>query len=237
MLPRYLLREDVVLRRVDELRPKSIVEIGCGGGEMLLTLAKRGYSGVGYDLSQVSRDHARERLRAGGDRFQVVDEWPSTERFDLVLLLEVVGYAPDPVAMLRDCRALLAPGGSLVVTFARTNSGYAVDVVQGMRFFGGSEMRGLLREAGFDRIDLENYGFPLANALVPLMNRVHRARMEKERGQPTAVETGLSHYSSWFKPLGVLSNRITLRPFIYAQRLFSRTELGNGFLACASTPP
>src|SRR6187401_2053871 len=136
MLPRYLLREDVVTRHVDALRPTRIAEIGCGGGDMLVTLAERGYSGVGYDLSEVSRNHSRKRLRAShSNGFDVVDEWPSDQRFDAVLLLEVIGYAPDPVVMLRDCRALLAPGGSRVVSFARTGSGYDPDVVQGMRLF------------------------------------------------------------------------------------------------------
>ncbi len=150
---------------------------------MLVSLANRGYSGVGYDLSPVARQHARDRLGSSNSRFHVVEEWPSTERFQLVLLLEVIGYAPDPVAMLRDCRALLAPGGSLFVSFARTNSGYASDVVQGMRFFPAGDMRELLVAAGFARISLENYGFPLANALVPRAPGapVSRARPSESR--------------------------------------------------------
>jgi SAM-dependent methyltransferase len=234
LLPRYLLREDVVVRAIARQLPHRVADIGCGGGEILVTLGKMGFTGVGYDVSPVAREHARSRLVAEGQSaFRIAETWPEGERFGTVLVLEVLGYVPDPVAFLTRCRALLSPGGSLLLSFAPPGAGYDPKVVQGMTFFTPESVRALLESAGFSSIRITNYGFPLANALVGVMNATHRLRLAVSADRD-ARETGLGHAWSILRPLGLVSNRFTLKPFIFAQRFFARTELGTGFVAEAT---
>jgi len=60
--PRYLLREAALFRLLSGDEPGTFVEIGCGGGELLVALARRGYTGVGTDISLNARAQSRKRL-------------------------------------------------------------------------------------------------------------------------------------------------------------------------------
>ena len=235
--PRYLLRERVVVGVLDTLGVKNVAEIGCGAGEILVTLGQRGFRGVGYDPSESARVHAKKRLlEAGSQAFTISDDWPQEGSFDAVLLLEVLGYADDPVALLVRCKTLLRPGGHVVVSYARTGSGYDPRIVAGMRFFGEREVLAMLEQAGFTEPRRQNYGFPLVNLLVGLNNLVFRMRYER-RGKPLDVEdTGLVYSSNLLRPLGLVSNRFTLSPFFALQRLFADSHLGNGDVVCARGP-
>lgn len=230
LLPRYLLREDVVLGSIEKLAARRVVDIGCGGGEILVTLGRMGITGVGYDPSPVARTHAASRLAAAGQTgFEIVDSWPEGEHYDAALVLEVLGYTLDPIAFLARCRELIVPDGYLLLSFTPPSAGYGHDVVQGMAFHTPDQVRALLDAAGFEQVRITNYGFPLSNALVSVMNATHRLRALSSSAE--ARETGLAHVWPVLRPLGLVSNRWTLKSFILAQRLFANTELGTGFVA------
>jgi SAM-dependent methyltransferase len=231
--PRYLLREHVVLGLVDELGARHVAEIGCGAGEILVTLGRRGLRGVGYDPAPEAREHARNRLiDSGTQSFSITDEWPSGP-FDAVLLLEVLGYLDDPEATLKRCHAIVRPGGHVIVSFARTGAGYDPKVVAGMRLLGKEEVTNLLEETGFTDVRQHNYGFPLANLLVGVNNAVYRLRLALHGGNLAVGETGLAHTWGALRPFALVSNRVTLAPFFLIQRLLSHTNLGNGYVATA----
>ena len=232
--PRYLLREDVVVRMLRGLGARRIAEIGCGAGEIIVRLANLGFTGVAFDPAPIAREHARRRLAgANVTSFVVADEWPTPDGFDVVLLLEVLGYLDDPLAVLRRCRELVRPGGHVVISYARVGAGYDPRVVAGMRLLAKAEVSGWLRAADFSEIHEENYGFPLANLLVGVNNAVYRMRLSL-RGETLEVgETGLAHTWGVLKPLSLVSNRLTLAPFFWLQRLLTSTDLGNGYVVCA----
>jgi hypothetical protein len=145
----------------------------------------------------------------------------------------VLGYLDDPASVLTRCRELIKPGGHLVVSYARVGAGYDPKVVAGMRLLHRDEVTSLLEANGFSDVQLRNYGFPLANLLVGVNNSVHRLRLALRGGRHTVGETGLAHTWSALRPLGLVSNRVTLAPFLVAQRLFSDTDLGNGYVSWA----
>lgn len=232
--PRYLLREAAILKLLEVDGPGRFLEIGCGGGEFLVTLGRRGWSGAGTDLSVNAR--AQSRTRLAEERITsvtVLDEIPVSERFQRVFLFEVLGYATDPMDLLRTCGDLLGPGGKVLLSFVRPNAGYWDRVLQGMRCFAPAEVADLAREAGLVPARTVNYGFPLANALVPVMNTVHAIRLARTSGADEgrgATETGLYHTASPMSPFALVSNRVTLAPFAWLQQAFAATSLGNGFL-------
>ncbi len=232
--PRYLLRENVVVNLVKELAPKRFAEIGCGAGELLARLASLGFEGVGYDLSEMVRNHARARLAQGNIRsIEIVDEFPENGKFDVVLLLEVLGYLEDPHELLRRCRDLLTPSGRLIVSYARAGAGYDSRVVAGMNFFTRDEVTRLLLESGLKNVRQINYGYPLANALVGLNNRVYNLRLALRKRALEVEETAVAHTWPWLKPAALVSNRLTMKPFFWAQRFSADTNLGNGYVAFA----
>jgi len=108
-----------------------VLDIACGTGGHALALAARGLQVTGIDLDPAMIEAARRKLtpeagpsgRAGRPRFEVLDMQRIRERFEpgfslaycignsLVHLQDEQRIA----GVLRDCHALLAPGGCLVV--------------------------------------------------------------------------------------------------------------------------
>ena len=117
-------RMSCVLATIDEHGPGPggrVLDVGCGGGFLLEELARRGYSGVGIDLSPESVDIARTRLAEIGaaDRLDAMvgsAYEPPEGPYDLVTLTDVLEHLEDPRACLRALREQMNPGALLVIS-------------------------------------------------------------------------------------------------------------------------
>lgn len=102
--------------------PASILDFGCGTGEITRALAAGGYAVAGCDLSPAMVAAARSRTPAGGPTYVVLDAGRlpllpfADAQFDAVLSSSVFEYLPDAAAQLRELRRVLRPGGWLVAT-------------------------------------------------------------------------------------------------------------------------
>lgn len=100
----------------------ACLDIGCGGGDVSLDLARLvGDDGrvVGIDRDQVKIELAREEAANAftNVEFRVADilDHDFAGEFDLVYVRFVLTHLPDPSAALRRIRDVLRPGGILVV--------------------------------------------------------------------------------------------------------------------------
>lgn len=106
---------------VCEARPDpSVLEIGCGEGVFLTSLAAHPYrSYLGVDVSQVAIDGAR-RLHGGaeGASFEVGDgaAFVPPGAYDAIVFPECLEYLGEPSAVLAHYRNFLAPGGVIGVS-------------------------------------------------------------------------------------------------------------------------
>ena len=91
------------------------LDVGCGPGRMVRAAAARSIPALGIDIAP----HAVARTRVDGSLAllrSVFGRVPLEGRWQRVLLMDGnVGIGGDPEALLRRCRALLAPLGSIVV--------------------------------------------------------------------------------------------------------------------------
>ncbi|MDW5330159.1 class I SAM-dependent methyltransferase [Plantactinospora sp. KLBMP9567] len=89
------------------------IDLGCGPGRLAATLARRGVVTLGVDISA----HAVRLTRARGAaalRRDIFAPLPAEGRWAHALLIDGnIGIGGDPVALLRRCAALLAPGGTV----------------------------------------------------------------------------------------------------------------------------
>jgi SAM-dependent methyltransferase len=119
-LVRYLVGR--FLHRVSELaateRPRRVLEVGCGEGIVLATLAARlpGTRFDGLELDEVALGRARVRCPGAGLVRGDACELPfGSQSFDLVVCLEVLEHLPEPRRALRELRRVARTGCLLSV--------------------------------------------------------------------------------------------------------------------------
>lgn len=104
------------------MKPGRLLEVGCGEGTFLNRLRHRGWDvdGVDFDAKAVKRAEEAYGIRVHmGDLESAA--FPEA-CFDAVVMNHVIEHVYDPVALLRECRRILRPGGRLVVVTPNVQS-------------------------------------------------------------------------------------------------------------------
>ena len=111
-----LFQDWIAPTTLDDLRGKSVLEAGCGGGHHTSFMAPYARTVTAVDLNTV--DLARERTKSFSNvRFVEADiaKMDLGELFDVVLSVGVVHHTDDPEATVRNLVRHLKPGGRLLL--------------------------------------------------------------------------------------------------------------------------
>ncbi|MGB2937295.1 MAG: class I SAM-dependent methyltransferase [Phycisphaerae bacterium] len=236
--PRYLLRKHCVLRLLRGLLPGRVLEVGCAQGNMLRTLAERGFSGLGVDLSEVAVRMASETLAGLEDRVQIVlaGAEDGTGPYDCVVCFEVLEHIRDDQAALRRWRALLRSGGRLLLSVPAgpRRWGPSDEVVGHYRRYSRAGLHELLDRTGFRVEHLWCYGFPVANLSQYFGNRADRQRSAQTAAIPREERSARSGVdAAALEPYRWLWSNPAFRVFCWLQTLFLHTDWGNGYIVRA----
>ena len=100
------------------LEGQQVLDIGCGGGILADSMARRGAQVLGIDLAakplKVAQLHALEADTKGVDYREISAEALAIERpaaFDVVTCMEMLEHVPDPSSIVQACATLVKPGG------------------------------------------------------------------------------------------------------------------------------
>ncbi len=112
------------LRLLGDVRGMKILELGCGGGQTSIALAKRGAKCVGIDISEKQLGHARKLAKKNNVAVEFIKksfsdlEHPSDSfrngSFDIVVSVFALQYARDLDRVLRGASRVLKTRGLLV---------------------------------------------------------------------------------------------------------------------------
>lgn len=152
------------------LRGRRVVDVGCGGGILADSMARRGAHVLGIDLAakalKVAQMHAVEAGTPSIEYREVAAEALAAEmpgRFDTVTCMEMLEHVPDPGSVVRACADLAKPGGwvffstinrnAKAFAFAIVGAEYVLKLLprgthEYTRFIRPSELAQWCREAG-----------------------------------------------------------------------------------------
>jgi SAM-dependent methyltransferase len=100
----------------------SVLDLGCGTGELAIALATSGIRATGCDISPEMLRIAADADAPGNvvDWVELEPDWRvlpfRAETFDAVVASSILEYVDDPTAVLRECRRVLRPGGVVLCT-------------------------------------------------------------------------------------------------------------------------
>ncbi|MFN2599460.1 MAG: class I SAM-dependent methyltransferase [Pyrinomonadaceae bacterium] len=102
-----------------ELRGKTVLDAGCGGGRFVELLSEHGAQVVGVDMDGVGLRQANEQLAdCAGAHFVQADLFNLPFRpgaFDLIYSLGVLHHTPDPRLAFMSLTRLLKAGGQIAI--------------------------------------------------------------------------------------------------------------------------
>lgn len=105
-------------------RPKRVLELGCGGGRILLPLVEHGHTVCGIDHDEPALSRCRRALHQLGARAELHEQdfrepWPVTGPFDAVLCLGntfmTINCVLDAVSILKQACTVLSEDGCVIL--------------------------------------------------------------------------------------------------------------------------
>ena len=152
------------------LKGKDVLDVGCGGGILADSMARKGANVLGIDLAtkslRVAQLHALEAGTPSIQYREVPVEQLAAEQpasFDVITCMEMLEHVPDPASVVFACAQLVKPGGWVFFsTINRNIKAYGLAVVaveyvlkmlpkgthEFEKFIKPSEMAAFSRQAG-----------------------------------------------------------------------------------------
>jgi SAM-dependent methyltransferase len=93
----------------------SVLEVGCGTGDLLAAL--RPSRGAGVDISPAMIERARAKYPGYQLMAADAEDLPLSETFDYVVMSNLIGYLSDVWAAFRQLRSVTHPGSRVIVTY------------------------------------------------------------------------------------------------------------------------
>ncbi len=171
------------------LAGKRVLDVGCGGGILADSMARRGAQVLGIDLStkalRVAQLHALEAATPDVQYREVSVEalaMEQPESFDVITCMEMLEHVPDPGSVVRACADLVKPGGWVFFsTLNRNPKAFLLAIVgaeyvlnllprgthEYLKFIRPSELASFCRSAGLEWANTRGLGYN------PLLRRYH----------------------------------------------------------------
>lgn len=138
------------------LKGQRVLDVGCGGGILADSMARRGATVLGIDLAgkalKVAQLHALEAQTAGVQYREISAEELAAEQpgsFDAVTCMEMLEHVPDPSSVVRACSSLVKPGGYVFFSTINRNPKAFLFAIIGAEYVLGMLPRGTHEYAKF----------------------------------------------------------------------------------------
>jgi len=117
------------IQGIQPLQGLKALDVGCGGGILADSMARKGADVLGIDLStkalRVAQLHALEAQTAHVAYQEISAEALAAAQpgqFDVVTCMEMLEHVPDPASVVRACATLVKPGGWVFISTLNRNA-------------------------------------------------------------------------------------------------------------------
>ncbi len=130
------------------LAGKQVCDVGCGGGILAESIAKKGATVTGIDLSEKALKVADLHSLESGIkvRYELIaaEELAAREagQYDVVTCMEMLEHVPDPSAIVQACAKLVKPGGHIFFSTLNRNPKSYLFAIIGAEYILGLLPRG-----------------------------------------------------------------------------------------------
>ncbi|OBV39239.1 bifunctional 2-polyprenyl-6-hydroxyphenol methylase/3-demethylubiquinol 3-O-methyltransferase UbiG [Janthinobacterium psychrotolerans] len=173
------------------LAGKRVIDIGCGGGILAESMARKGADVTGIDLSEKALKVADlHSLESGVNvRYKLIaaEAMAAEEagQYDVVTCMEMLEHVPDPSAIVQACAALVKPGGHVFMSTLNRNPKAYLFAILGAeyvlrllpkgthdydKFITPAELSQFARTAGLDLHGMRGMGYNPLTKIYSLTN-------------------------------------------------------------------
>ncbi|MCX5677929.1 MAG: class I SAM-dependent methyltransferase [Candidatus Omnitrophica bacterium] len=218
-------------------RVKSVCDVGCGVGNLLLALEDRLADAKGIDTSDESLSLARTKITSPRIRLEKKSALELDEQFDLVFLTDILEHIQDDRSMIRSLHdKVVKKNGYLIMTVPAHRRLYSkFDRNAGhYRRYDKAALLALLKEGGFEPMLCWCYGqlvfHYIANAML-LFDRKDRASKGADTDKCFNERTRVSAIREFSGISKLLVSRVNLihRICFALEYMFKDLSLGIGY--------
>ncbi len=180
------LRLDYIIKNVIDIKNKSVLDIGCGGGILSEAMASKGAKVKAIDMADASLEVAKLHLKKS--KFKIdyqkttVEDLArnSNKKYDIIACLEILEHVPDPHSIIQSAAKLLKSNGSIFFStinrnlksylFAIIAAEYVLNLLpkgthEHSKFIKPSELDNYARDAGLKLKDIVGITYnPIADS-------------------------------------------------------------------------
>lgn len=176
-----------------QLKGKTILDVGCGGGIFSEAMAKAGAQVTGLELAlqviDCARAHAQDSDLSIDYQNVLVEDYAQMHpgRFDVITCMEMLEHVPDPASILKACGQLLKPEGLLILSTLNRHPMAFLQAIIGAEYVLGllpkgthtysqfikpSELDPLLTDAGLEIKDIRGLSYNPLTQVFKLSNNI-----------------------------------------------------------------
>lgn len=176
--PRH--RRRIILDMIKKLQYESILDAGCAQPNLLEFFVQCGKKGYGCDISQKVIE--KNRVRLPKCKFEAFDlckmNYPTDQRFDLVICSEVLEHLPDWNAALNNLSRMTKK--YILITVPSGDIRYIDKKVGHLHHFQSEELTQALSNLGFTTVSIKKWGFPVHTIYKIMVNAISPEKIFQE---------------------------------------------------------
>jgi 2-polyprenyl-3-methyl-5-hydroxy-6-metoxy-1,4-benzoquinol methylase len=163
------LERQLLFELVEPVLGKTLLDVGCGDGELALELARHGAIVTGLDADPAMIAAAQRRIEIASIQMQLIEAQAERlpfgdEIFDRVVAVTVLCFVRDAKRAIAEMARVLRPGGRLVIgelgywslwaAYRRVRGWLGNPTWRAARFRTAKELRDLMQDAGLKEVEI-----------------------------------------------------------------------------------